>query len=307
MAGQETETEKVTWESARVASSSYRGFEAIGDLEKPAQTPNRLLKVSSTAIRSVQHSFRKVSCVSTRLYRNSWPKVRSRTVRIYQNVSPKVSSASARLYQRSWLKIRNESPETSSTIVRLPCRDQLEVTSMTLRLFQLVSALYVFLCVTESFRSKITYDGRVRQIQPIVSNNPTAPVSSRRVTDSDSQMLTTLIYSFLVIACFLLLNVVKKLRASTWHIVAVTSIPGDVSMICLFIAKDVILGVHSFECAATQGTVSAIQQYGDLQNMDALELRGFYNNRPSHGAFIASARDVCLVPSSVYVVCVVTA
>jgi len=116
-------------------------------------------------------------------------------------------------------------------------------------------------------------------------------------------MLTTLIYSAFALVCFLLLHLAKKLRTSAWHIVALASIPGDVSMACLFIAKDIIFGVHSFECAVAQGTLSALQH----NDMDPLELRGFHSNRPSHGVLMASARDVCLVPSSVYIVCVMAA
>ncbi|OIW25063.1 hypothetical protein CONLIGDRAFT_80673 [Coniochaeta ligniaria NRRL 30616] len=297
------ETEKETWSHESLLESA-RDSISPGSDEKPVKTPNKFLEASSTAIRSVQHGFCKVSSVSVRLYRHSWPKVssasvrlyergwpkvRSRTVRIYQHVSPKVSSASVRLYQRTWPKVsstafqlsQHDDSETSLAQGPLPHRARLEIASMTLRLFQLLSALYVFMSVTESFRSKITYDGRIRQIQPM--------------------LLITLIYSSLAIVCFLLLNLVKKLRASAWHIVAISSVPGDVSMTCLFIAKDVIFGVHSFECAAASGTISAIKQYATLQDMNPLELRSFLDNKPSAGLFIGSTRDSCLLSSSVYV------
>jgi len=186
----EPDTEKLAWypEPQAAASSSDGSHQVTDDLEKSVQTANRIHNVSSTAIRSVQHSFSKVSSASGRLYRHSWtkvssassrlyehswPKVLSRTVRIYQHVSPKLSSV--RLYRRTCTRgpstaIRHECPE------RLPPRVRLQVTSMTLRLLQSASALYVFMRVTESFRSKITYDGRVRQIHPIVSDPSPYPL-----------------------------------------------------------------------------------------------------------------------------------
>jgi hypothetical protein len=187
------ETEKDTWSDESLLESA-RDTGSSGSDEKLVKTPNRLLQASSTAIRSVQHGFGKVSSASVRLYRHSWPKVasvsvrlydrswpkvQSRTVRIYQHVSPKLSSASIRLYQRTWprvlptaFRLIQHDVSDTSTKVQSPHGDRLEVTSMILRLFQSISALYVFISVTESFRSKITYDGRVRQIQPMVSGSP---------------------------------------------------------------------------------------------------------------------------------------
>lgn len=188
------ETEKETWSDESLVDSP-RDSGSSGSGEKPVKTPNRLLKASSKAIRSVHDSFGKVSSASARFYRRSWPKVssvsvrlydrgwpriRSRTVRVYQRVSPKLSSASVRLFQHTWPRIsstvsrltHHDDSETMSAKVRRPHRDRLEVTSMILRFFQFISALYVFVSVTESFRSKITYDGRVRQIQPMVSEIP---------------------------------------------------------------------------------------------------------------------------------------
>ena len=188
MVGQDTE--KGTWseslESARDSDSSTCN-------EKPSlRTPSVPVKASSTAIRSVQHgvgavssasahlyrhSWPKVSSASARLYERTWPQVRSRALRAHQRVWPKLSSASVRVYQRTWPKLsstvfrpyRHDVPETSSAAVRAPWQDRLEITAMSLRLFQCISALYIFIAVTESLRSKLTYDGRVRQIQPMVS------------------------------------------------------------------------------------------------------------------------------------------
>lgn len=322
MAGQETDTEKSAAEPVQRGSSS--------DLEKSLQTPNILPKASSTVIRSAQHSFGKLSSASVRLYRRTWPKVspaavrlyrrsclevRIRTARIYQRLSPKLSSVALRLNRRTLSEVlstatRHAPQKTVSAIARLPCGDCLEVASLSIRLFQWISSLYVFICVTESFRSKITYDGRVRQIQPIVSRSVTVAVipCSRHVTDNPPQMLTTVIYSSLAIVRSLLLILLKKPWASAWYIGASSSIPWDLSMTCLFIAKVAIFGVHSFECAASQGTASALQHYGDVLNRHALDLRSLHDNRPLfHGAFIAAARDVCLVPSSVYAVCGIAA
>lgn len=194
------ETEKEPWSDESVVDSA-RGSGSSGSIEKPVRTPNRLLKASFTAIRSVQHGFGKVSSASVRLYRHSWPKVssgsarlyerswpkvRSRTVQIYNRVSPKVSSASLRLYQRTWPRVsstasrlnQDAASRTYSAEVRPSHRDRLEATAMILRSIQCVSALYVFISVTESFRSKITYDGRVRQIQPMVSGSSGCAISA---------------------------------------------------------------------------------------------------------------------------------
>lgn len=120
-------------------------------------------------------------------------------------------------------------------------------------------------------------------------------------------MLTTLIYSSLAIVRSLLLILLKMRWPPAWYMVALCSVPWDVSMICLFIAKVVIFGVHSFECAASQGTASVIHQYGDRRDMDALDLRNLHDSLPGHEVFIAAARDVCLVPSGVYVICGIAA
>ncbi|KAB5583062.1 hypothetical protein GE09DRAFT_289432 [Coniochaeta sp. 2T2.1] len=308
------ETEKGTWSDESLDSPGGSSSPSCSD-EKSVTTPksNRLLRASSAAIRSAQQSFGKVSSASVRLYRHSWPnvssvsirlhdrwpKVRSRTVRIYHHVSPKLSSASVRLYQRTWPKVsstanrlyhRQSRPGETSPAISRPPRDRLVATSMSLRFFQLVSALYVFISVTESFRNKITYDGRVRQIQPM--------------------MLTTLIYSSVAIVCFLLVNVSNKLKAFAWHKLALVSLPGDVSMICLFIAKDIVFGVHSYECASSQVIVSAVNQYNAVQHMDSLELRSFLENKPTAHPWAISKQSLihtCLLSSSVYVLCVVAA
>lgn len=141
------DTEKLAGEPVGQGSSS--------ELEKPPHTPD-LSGRSLAVIRSVQHSFGNVSSASVRLYRHTWPKVSSASVRL-------------KLCWLSAASFRHASQEPVSGIVRLPYLDCLEFASISLRLLQWMSSLYVFICVTESFRSKITYDGRVRQIQPIVS------------------------------------------------------------------------------------------------------------------------------------------
>ena len=123
-------------------------------------------------------------------------------------------------------------------------------------------------------------------------------------------MLTTLIYSSIAIVCFLLVSVSNKLKALAWHKLALISLPGDVSMICLFIAKDIIFGVHSYECASSQVIVSAVKQYNAVQSMNSLELRGFLENSPTAHPWAISKQSLthtCLLPSTVYILCVVAA
>lgn len=178
MAGQESE--KGTW-SASLESAGDVDPSAFNEKSSP-RAQHTLLRASSTAIRSAQfgigkvssasvrlyiHVWPKVSSASVRLYDRTWPKVSSRTTSVCRRAWPKVSSASVRLYQRAW-------PKLSSTAGRfhqhdVPKRhDRLEITAMTLRCFQWLSALYIFLAVSGSLRSRSTFDGRVRQIQPMV-------------------------------------------------------------------------------------------------------------------------------------------
>jgi hypothetical protein len=69
------------------------------------------------------------------------------------------------------MESKYEYSEKSSTVVlSLPANNQLEGASVALRFFQMACALYVFLSVTESFQSKITYDDRLSQIRPLVGS-----------------------------------------------------------------------------------------------------------------------------------------
>jgi hypothetical protein len=121
-------------------------------------------------------------------------------------------------------------------------------------------------------------------------------------------MLATLAYSTLAFICFFLLNIDRISKAVGWRIVTLASVPLDVSMMGIFIAKDAIFGVHSFECAAARGVVMTIEQNYYLQNISSLELQRRYHAQARRGSiYIDGARDVCLIPPSVYLVCVMAA
>lgn len=85
-------------------------------------------------------------------------------------------------------------------------------------------------------------------------------------------------------------------------------------MICLFIAKDVVFGVHSFECAVLPGDTTKTAS-GGYHNGDSLELRSYYDaererQHPGEYPILAgsdSGRHPCLFPYGVYIICMLAA
>ena len=63
-------------------------------------------------------------------------------------------------------------------------------------------------------------------------------------------------YSTLVLVFVILLNKIQRLKTSSWHIFAMTSIPGDLLMLSVFVAKVAVLSIQYFECSVLTRTDS---------------------------------------------------
>jgi hypothetical protein len=127
-------------------------------------------------------------------------------------------------------------------------------------------------------------------------------------------MVLTLTYSSLAIVCFLILNAVKTLRVSSWHIVAISSIPGDLLMVCLCIAQCVTLTIRSFECVATDGRLGLSESYGNIETFlhggieDLRRSVVDVSNSPAFKRRLTDATKArCLYPSALYVACIIGA
>lgn len=66
----------------------------------------------------------------------------------------------------------------------------------------------------------------------------------------------SLVYSTIIIVSVCLFNGVERLRRSSWHIFALTSIPGDLLMLSVFVAKVAVLSIEYFECSVLSRTNS---------------------------------------------------
>lgn len=63
-------------------------------------------------------------------------------------------------------------------------------------------------------------------------------------------------YSTLILVCICLLSKIERVRTSSWHIFAMTSIPGDLLILSVFVAKVAVLSIEYFECSVLSRTDS---------------------------------------------------
>ncbi|KAL1842319.1 hypothetical protein VTK73DRAFT_3151 [Phialemonium thermophilum] len=124
-------------------------------------------------------------------------------------------------------------------------RDLLNIFITVTRLWQWASSLTVYVFVTLLLHQNRTRSSRVRTIQPLI--------------------LVTLVYSTVTAACVLLLRRIERLRISSWHIFAMTTIPGDLLILSVFVAKVAVLSIQYFECAV----VSKTHGFEDLVSQDS--------------------------------------